>query len=168
MTGTFFAPETEEIVELTYSSREQALRDLFIKEYTVDFDAMAAAMRCGFTSVMAPQYAQQFMLEPYVKRRISHLSIHGEGNETEQREFNKKRIVAGLMREAHYNGPGSSHAARVAAFSRLAQILGLDAEQKNQGISGGVMVVPEIANVDDWENIAAAQQEKLRNDAQLH
>lgn len=164
--STFF---TELPEEKEYTLSEKALRDFFIKQYLTDYDAFAAAIRCGFSPALAPQYSQKFMLEPYVLRQIKSIELEGNGkNETEERNALKQKVISGLVRESHYNGAGSSHAARVAAFSRLAQILGLDAEQKNQGISGGVMVVPEIANVDDWENIAAAQQEKLRNDAQLH
>src|SRR5262249_46532317 len=35
-------------------------------------------------------------------------------------------VIAGLKREAHFEGRGSSHSARVSAWSRLAALLGLD------------------------------------------
>jgi len=165
-----YATATEDTQELSYSTREKALRDLFIKEYLIDYNGFAAALRCGFQSVMAGQYSQIFMDEPYVRQRISKIELEGEQgeNETEQRNALKKKIMAGLVREAYYHGPGSSHAARVAALGRLSQITGLDVDKTGNGITGGVMVVPGIAEVDEWENSASAQQERLQSDAQLH
>lgn len=156
--------------EVELSTRERSLRDLFVKEYMVDFDAVSACMRCGFQSLMATQYAQRFMEEPYVQRKLAQEQMRViEAGDEDRNEMEKQRIIAGLLREAHYRGPGSSHAARVAAFAKLATIKGLDKESKVQpGETSGVMQVPGIASLDDWETTAQASQEKLAHDSVVH
>lgn len=74
------------------------------------------------------------------------------------------------MREAHYRGPGSSHAARVAALGKLASIRDMDAPTKikaDLSMRGGVMMIPAIANLEDWEKAAQASQSSLQEDAKL-
>lgn len=156
--------------EVDLSMRERALRDLFVKEYLVDFDSVSACMRCGFQSMMATQYAQRFMEEPYVQRKLAQEQMRVvEAGDDDRDSMEKQRIIAGLLREAHYRGPGSSHAARVAALGKLATIKGLDREAKVQpGDSSGVMQVPGIASLDEWENVAQQSQEKLAHDSVVH
>lgn len=167
---TNFREQNDYADEIELSARERALRDLFVKEYMLDFDPVTACMRCGFQSVMAAQYATRFMEEPYVQRRIAAEQMRiAAADDEEQQDMEKQRIIAGLLREAHYRGPGSSHAARVAAFAKLASIKGLDKETKAQlGEQSGVMLVPGISNLDEWENIAQKSQEKLAHDSVVH
>ena len=158
------APEPE---SLTF--RERALRDLFVVEYLIDYDAIAACQRCGFNYQFAVDYSLKFMREPYVLQKINKVKFQ-ETDEESSLEFDTKRIRASLMAEAHYRGPGSSHAARVAALSKLAALCGMEAPKKfEQTINhrGGVMAVPGIASLDDWEQAASASQDALVKDARL-
>lgn len=156
--------------ERELSTRERALRDVFVKEYLIDFDPIVACMRCGFTSVMAAQYAARFMEEPYVQRKIRDEQMKTEDiADIDSKEAKKQQILAGLLREAHYRGPGSSQSARVAALSKLASIHGLDSVNKPGSVdNSGVMLVPGVASLDDWEKVAQASQEKLANDSIVH
>lgn len=157
----------------TLSDREKALRDVFVNEYLKDFNPLLAAMRCGFMRSFAEEYAVKFMDEPYVLNRIQSIqnSVTEDGNESADSEaYNRQRVLTALMREAHFYGAGSSASARVAALSRLAAIYGMD-KPKGKDKSpetvanrGGVMRVPEIADVTKWEEVAVKTQERLVTD----
>lgn len=153
--------------ERTYSYREKALRDFFVKEYLVDYDAIGAAMRIGYNRGIAKEYAVRLMDEPYVAREIARM----EAAPTEETDAAlKKRIMAGLIREANYRGPGSSQAARVAALGKLAQLNGMEPATKTkteltgadgQPLSAGQFVIPGVMTPEQWEQAARAQQEAL-------
>lgn len=147
------------------SEQELALRNLFVDEYLTDFDSVSAAMRCGFASSFAEDYAKKFLSEPYIQQRIKKEQLREPENKeekTSEDDHNKRRVLSALMREAHnqYN----SGAARVAALSRLTAIYGMEAPIKSQQEilhRGGVMMVPAIADINAWEQSAIESQTKL-------
>lgn len=144
-------------METQLSDSEKALRDLFIKEYLLDFDPVAACLRVGFINSFASDYAKLFMAEPYVQRGIAKSQREAQCDDDLQLERDKQ-LTLSVLRQAAQNGPFSS---RVAAASKLAAILGMDAPQKSQQEilhRGGVMMVPTISNVDDWEREAQKSQ----------
>lgn len=155
-----------------YSPQEKALRDLFVTEYLVDYDGWKAAMRCGFNKQFAIEYSKKFLGEPYVQQRISQIRTLAPRNEEALGKYNKRRVEEQLLVEAHNHGPGSSQAARVAALKTLSDIYGMGSAAQARialangagVIAGGVMVVPVIANVDDWESTAMSNQKALQDD----
>lgn len=152
------------------SPKEQELRDKFVDEYLLDFDQTAAAIRVGFSASFAATYAEKFMCEPYVRKRLAEKQTALAEDERAEADLDRRRIRAALMREAHYRGPGSSHAARVAALGKLASIRDMDAPTKikaDLSMRGGVMMIPAIANLEDWEKAAQASQTSLQEDAKL-
>jgi hypothetical protein len=147
------------------TEREKALRDTFVAEYLVDYSQTNAAMRCGFPRDFATEWGSRLMDEPYVQQKLKSLEMT-PGDPVAEAEYNRQRIKQQLMREAHYRGPGSSHAARVAALARLAAIYDLEAPKKTKidiEHRGGVMRAPGVANLEDWEAAAVASQEALQN-----
>lgn len=143
--------------------REKALRDLFVSEYLVDYDAVRACQRCGFVHQFAIDFARKFMEEPYVQQQLNAVKFQNVPEQA-MADYDKKRIRTGLMAEAHYRGPGSSHSGRVAALGKLASLYGMDAPKKSEQTiinRGGVMAVPGIAALDDWEAAASASQDAL-------
>lgn len=145
------------------SVREKALRDCFVAEYLVDYDAVCACLRIGFNNQFAKEFAIKLMAEPYVQKRINEVRFQ-DIPEKDLEAYNKKRIASKLMQEAHYMGPGSSHAARVAALSKLAALNNMEPAKKVDATvnhRGGVMAVPGIAKLDDWEKAASASQDTL-------
>lgn len=152
------------------SDSEKKLRNQFVDEYLLDFSQTAAAIRIGFSASFAQTYAEKFMAEPYVRKRIMELQNAMAGDEKAEADLDRRRIRAALMREAHYKGPGSSHAARVSALSKLAAIRDMDAPTKlkiDSNMRGGVMMVPAIANIEDWEKAAQASQGALQAESNL-
>lgn len=152
------------------SAAEKNLRDQFVAQYMIDFNARAAALRVGFSASFASDYGQRFMDEPYVRQRIAESQQAVADDPKAESEETKRRIRARLLHEAYYTGPGSSHAARVSALAKLAAFYGMDAPVKtvNEHLHrGGVMCVPAIASVEDWEKAATESQEKLRQESQV-
>jgi hypothetical protein len=151
------------------SDAERALRDLFVAEYLVDYDHIAAAQRCGFTGQFAKDFANKFMDETYVRRalRAAEEKIPTSKEEIElETAADKQRIVKWLKQEARSRT--NSGSARVAALARLVSIYGMDAPTKlEQDVThrGGVMMVPAIADINAWENSAVASQTKLVEEA---
>jgi hypothetical protein len=152
-------------MEPEFSEQEKALRDRFVEEYLVDWSPLNAARRVGFSNAFAKEYAERFMTESYVRRRIKQLE-HKPVDEEDLAEYDKRRIRNGLMREAH--DMFSSGASRVAALGKLMSLYGMDAPTKiHQEIDhkGGVMMVPVIASLDEWERTAMASQAALAESA---
>lgn len=160
----------EEAKAAELSAKEKELRDKFVDEYLLDFDQTAAAIRVGFSASFAQTYAEKFMSEPYVRQHIAALQTALAEDDKLEAELDRRRIRAALMREAHYRGPGSSHAARVSALAKLASILDMDAPTKIKSdltMRGGVMMVPAIASLEEWEKAAQASQSDLQKDTNL-
>lgn len=153
-------------MEPEFSEQERALRDRFVEEYLVDYSPLNAARRVGFSNSFAQEYAKRFMEESYVKRRIKHYEERTDLNEEDLETYNKVRIRNRLMREAHdMFANGSS---RVAALGKLMSLYGMDAPTRiKQEVEhrGGVMTVPAIANINDWEKVAMASQAELAESA---
>lgn len=158
-------PIEEQNFGLSIAARN--LRDRFVKEYLVDYDALSAAGRVGYSRQFAKEYSLRFMQEPYVLLQIKNAE---SSTEEDNADAMKKRILMGLIREANYRGPGCSQSARVAALSKLASIAGMDSPSKSkiemtgpdgQPLNGGMFVVPGIMSTEDWEKQAAAQQAVL-------
>lgn len=113
-----------------YSDAERELRERFVTEYLVDYNAYAACLRVGFHSQFATDYAKKFMEESFVRKLIKQheLAAESEG----EADTNKRRIMAALFKEANYHGPGSSHSARVSALAKLTTLFGMDAPTKSE------------------------------------
>lgn len=163
-TGPMEDPQEE--IGANLSVREKALRDSFVREYLIDYNAHAAAIRIGYGPAYARDYAIRLMEEPYVLHQIK--QVECAPSEDSEEEM-KKRVMAGLVREANYRGPGASAAARVSALAKLAAIHGMDAPIRSKteisGLEGqalvGVIVVPGLMTPEEWEIAAAKQQEAL-------
>lgn len=110
------------------TKQEKGLRQRFVEEYLKDFDARDACLRMGYMSQFADQYSQKFMNEPYTRKLISDREAE-LGIATEEQQH-RRRIVAGLYREAHSRF--NSGSARVAALTQLAKIVGIEAPVKTE------------------------------------
>jgi hypothetical protein len=155
-------------MEPEFSEQERALRDRFVEEYLVDFSPLNAARRVGFSNAFAKEYAERFMSESYVRRKIEQVKHRTDVDEGDLEEYDKRRIRQCLMREAH--DMFSSGSSRVAALGKLMSLYGMDAPTKiKQEIEhkGGVMMVPAIASLDEWERAAVASQAALAEAARV-
>lgn len=151
-------------MEPELTPQEKSLRDLFVREYLVDYNELRAAQRCGFQYAFAKDYAAKFMAESYVQKLIKELE-HNTGDKNKLEAYNKERVIATLVRVMH--DPSAPHSAQVQAASKLAAIYGMDKpvdpdSEDNELLRGGVLLLPDITdNMDDWEKVAKASQAKL-------
>lgn len=158
----------ELVMQPVLSQAEKALRDKFVDEYLLDFDSYAAALRVGFLKSVANEYASQFMEDVYVRQRIMQRQTQTEASPKEATKMRRRLTEMALLREANYRGEGASHSARVSALAKLASIYDMDAPLKTKSEithRGGVMMIPAIANLDDWEKAAQASQQQLVDEA---
>lgn len=157
--GRKLATRTEE----NLTPKMKSIRDKFITEYVKDFNGPLAYVRAGGPYTTAAKMAGEFLREPYVAQRV--WSVIDSMEEAEI--INRKHVLAGLLREAQYQGMGASHGARVSAWSHLSKILGM--EQTNINLNadvkfrGGVMLVPAPDPM-TWEQSAAEAQKQLKED----
>jgi len=145
---------------------EKALRENFVNEYLLDYDPVAACIRIGLMQRVALSYSFTLMNEPFVLNLIKERQATIPEKKNEKSE--EQRLQSLLWELAYYKGPGASHGARVAAASKLCNIKGMDGATKIKSEvthRGGVMVVPGIASVEDWETEAATSQGKLISEA---
>lgn len=155
---------TELLKQPELSKAEKKLRDDFVAQYFIDFNPTLAAQRIGFMRSFAEEYGKKFMEEPYVAKKVAEFYRRKDEDEEHEEELDKRTIRRRLMKEAVYYGPGSSHAARVSALSQLKALYGMDREktQKHEVTHrGGVMMVPGISAVEDWEKEATESQRSL-------
>jgi len=150
------------------SENEKKLREWFVSEYLFDYRPYDACLRMGFEEPHATEYARKFMKDSYVQRTIRRYIEEQEDNSEFESEVQKRQVKAALIREANYHGGDSSHGARVQALGKLVSIFGMDAPKKvesNVNVQGGIMVVPAIASVDNWQQSAVTAQQNLIDDS---
>lgn len=145
---------------------ERAQEDLFAEEYCVDFDPIAAALRSGVPRLQAKQKAKLFLQDRAVlvaiQKRIDDM--------LPEQIVTPQRVLAGLMREGR---TAFLDGVRVQALKEAYTILRdtqeseyrntqrKDADEKKRRGSG-VMVVPGMPALTDWEAAAREQQAKLK------
>lgn len=155
------------------TTEDKALRDRYVSEYLKDYNNLNAAVRMNYTEENAVEFAKLMAQDPYVQRQIteanqSRCTWIGAPTETasdygHDDDADKRRIVNRLFEEAYAHGAGSSQTGRVSALKELARIyrLGEREEQADQVVTN-VMIVPGIASVDEWEQMAKDSQAKLK------
>ena len=137
----------------------------FAKNYLVDFDHRnAAIVTFGLTD---SEHARRVGLD-YIRHPLVLQALQAYMNRIEtDKVISRERILLGLLQEANYHGVGSSHSARVAAWAKLAKIMGMELEPKDEDakkIAGGVMLVPFVGGIEQWESAARGQQAQLKAD----
>ena len=87
----------------------------------------------------------------------------------------RERVLSGLYVEASDRLGPTSAAARVSAWGKLAQLLGMEQEAKKPPAGtdghleapGGVLMVPFVQSIEQWEQSAMTQQAKLKADVRI-
>lgn len=146
---------------------DQIKAQAFAKAYLVDFNPVNALIRIGDADENTEaQYltrrAHAYLRNPVVLQTLQTFIARVETDKLVTRE----RILFGLLEEATYFGVGSSASARVAAWSKLAKIMGMELppEDPTKKVRGGVMIVPMAGGIEEWEASARGQQAQLKSD----
>lgn len=143
---------------------ERVLRTTFVQEYLFDFDATAAACRCGYSDErfgLAPSDAElaarKLMAEPVVRRLIKEYAL------TQAQELTEQQIRFLVMREAANHSVTGSPAARQASQKLLVELTKKNPTGDEGTVKGGIMAVPaRFASDSDWERRALDSQQKLK------
>lgn len=142
-------------------------RQEFAKAYLIDCDPTMAALRCGLVDPDDPDEARKvgwyYYRQPETLAAIQAFSATMENDKIVSRE----RVLMGLLEEANYRGLGASHSARVAAWSKIAQMLGAEKPKGEEDpatkVRGGVMMIPMAQSIEQWEQVATGSQAALKS-----
>jgi hypothetical protein len=141
-------------------------RQEFAKSYLIDFDPTMAALRCGLADPEDIDNARTlgwyYYRQPETLAAIQAFSATLENDKIVSRE----RVLMGLLEEANYRGLGASHSARVAAWGKIAQMLGAEKPADTPDpakVRGGVMLIPMAQSIEDWEQAATSSQAQLKS-----
>lgn len=142
------------------------------REYVKHGDMTHALVETGFvdgdTSLsQLRKIATKIRQSVFFTSAYDHIVTSFEEHEILTRE----RVLAGLFVEASDRYGPTSGASRVSAWSKLAQLTGLEAQakrgddlKKELEAPGGVLMVPFVSSVEDWEKAAMSQQARLKAD----
>jgi phage terminase small subunit len=123
----------------------------FVEEYLVDLNATQAAIRAGYSARTAEQQGYQLLQHPSVAEAVRAAQAERSGRVAVDADM----VVAGLLTEARRDGEGSSHAARVSAWTTLAKHLGMLKERlEHSSPGGGPVETREHSDVDVAKAIA--------------
>lgn len=93
----------------------------FIEEYLIDLNATQAAIRAGYSKKTAMEQGHQLLQKTSVQNAIQ----LAQNKRSKRVEITQDDVINGLMLEATREGEGSSHSARVGAWSLLGKHLGM-------------------------------------------
>lgn len=132
--------------------------EAFARQYIIDFNQKRAAIRMGYPETTANTMGGKLFWHSYTQAYLVAL-IRGM---EETCIVGRNEVLAGLLREAHSYGPDSSSATRIMAWKEIAKILGMYiARVEISANSSGVMTVPLVRDVNEWEQISQVSQGML-------
>lgn len=139
-------------------------RQEFAKSYLIDCNPAMACLRLGLCDNIedARKEGWRIFNEPETLAAIQAFSARLENDKIVSRE----RVLMGLLEEANFHGLGASHSARVAAWGRMAAMLGADKPKSDEDpakkVRGGVMMIPMAKSIEEWESAAVGSQAQLK------
>ena len=119
---------------MSTSKRFTPKQAAFIQEYLVDLNATQAAVRAGYSARTARKIGHENLTKPHIKAAIE----AAQAERAERTRITADDVLNGLHAEATFNGGGSSHSARVAAWAHLGKHLGMFKDQQEH--SGGINI----------------------------
>lgn len=102
-----------------------AQRQRFCQEYIIDLNGTAAAIRADYAQSNARAQASRLLKHPEVAARIAELMA----SRSAAVEVTQTMVIEGLLKEARHEGEGSTHSARVTAWTNLGKHLGMFRER---------------------------------------
>lgn len=139
----------------------------FVPEYIKDFNGARAWMRCGWNAPQPYTEAAELLRHPYAQYWLAKTMERAE----EKAIVSRNDVLFGLKKEA--NAPDSFAAdsnSRIAAWKTLGKILGMETTkiEASVDVNGGVMAVPVVGSIEEWEAMAKASQQTLKNSVKDH
>lgn len=113
----------------------------FVEEYLIDLNATQAAIRAGYSENSAMEQGYQLLQ----KTSVQHAIQQAQSKRAKRTEISQDDVIKGLMLEATREGEGSSHSARVSAWSLLGKHLGMFKDRVD--ITSGDKPLPSAINI---------------------
>lgn len=149
-------PPTDTDIEASGDLTATELR--FVDEFLIDRDARAAALRAGVARINLKKRVTQWMGDPKIARAIQ---LRTDTSDLEKM-ISPQRILAGFIDVAFdRNAPPS---ARNTALRELAAIKKMYGEDDKGKTGSGVLFVPGMMAITDWDSAAQASQAKLKDE----
>lgn len=147
------------------SLEDRTKAHIFVEHYLKSFDAPQALIMAGGNPATAGSVAWEMLRWPYVQQLLEETVEAME----EEGLLSRKRVLMGLLKEAHYHGHDSSHGARIRAWMGLARIKKMDVQvtENHHTVKGGVMLIPvtpEAETIDGWAQVVSADQAALKDE----
>lgn len=101
---------------------------LFVEAYVVNFNATQAAKEAGYATATAGKRGHALLQRPRVAKAIEQ-RLQTRARSSWLRE---EEVLEGLYREANYFDQGTSHSARIAAWVKLGEHIGMFREKKTE------------------------------------
>lgn len=152
--------------EYSYASEEVAQRlttdqlvrrRLFAARYVKTANSTDAAAFAGFKSphTQGPKLVKEPLVAEMIQRLVNALE--------QDAIVSRNEVLFGLKQEATDFDHGTS-SSRVTAWTQLAKVHSMLVDRVDSSVTGngGVMIVPALGSAEDWEKLAAEQQERLK------
>ena len=130
---------------MSNSKKLTAKQMRFVDEYLIDGNATRAAKSAGYSERTAEQTASRLLKIPKVADAIK----AGQQEISERCKVTQDDVIEGLLSEAKQMGEGSSHSARVTAWTQLGKHLGMFKEQVDVNASGNISINIEFDGDDN-------------------
>lgn len=130
----------------------------FVDEYLIDRDPTAAALRAGVARINLKKKVQQWMGDPRIARAIQ---FKTDGADLDKM-ISPQRIMAGFIDVAFDRS--APPAARNTALRELAAMKKMYGEEDKDKKGSGVVFIPGMAAIGDWDSVAQKMQAKLKDD----
>lgn len=93
----------------------------FVDEYLIDENATQAAIRAGYSAKTAHAIGSRLLSKVEIMAAVN----AGRAAIAKRNAVTQDEVIAGLRREANREGDGASHAARVSAWAKLGETMGM-------------------------------------------
>lgn len=120
---------------MSNSKKLTAKQQRFVDEYLIDLNATQAAIRAGYSEKTARSQGQRLLTNVDIARVIK----KAQSAISERNSVTQDDVIRGLLTEAEWMGEGSSHSARVQAWSQLGKHLGMFTDKVDHTSSDGSM-----------------------------
>lgn len=112
----------------------------FVEEYLIDLNATQAAIRAGYSKKSAGRFSQELLTKTHIAEAIE----KAQAKRSERTEITQDMVIEGLLAEAKLEGEGSSHSARVNAWTQLGKHLKMFTDKQEHTGKDGADLFPQI------------------------
>lgn len=140
------------------SQTEKLRYEEFARQYLLDHNQKRAAVRMGYHVDRAADVGNRLFWKPYTQAYLTVLIRSLE----ERAIVGRNQVLSGLLAEANNYGPDATSMSRIVAWTTIGKILGMFiAKVEISANSSGVMEVPMVRSVSEWEALASGSQQNL-------